>query len=51
MNCDPDTLLCTVSLGQIVLVVFLAATGISISLLGLAEDVQNWWNERTEADK
>ncbi len=50
MNCDPNTLLCEVSMGQIVLVIFLAATGISVSLLGLAEDVQRWWKERTEAD-
>jgi hypothetical protein len=50
MNCDPNTLLCEVSMGQIVLVIFLAATGISVSLFGLAEDVQKWWKERTEAD-
>ena len=50
MNCDPTTLLCEVSIGQIVLVIFLAATGISVSLFGLAEDVQQWWKERTEAD-
>jgi len=50
MNCDPITLLCEVSIGQIVLIMFLAATGISVSLFGLAEDVQKWWKDRTEAD-
>ena len=50
MNCDPTTLLCEVSMGQIVLIVFLAATGILVSLFGLAEDVQKWWKERTEVD-
>ena len=50
MNCDPSTLLCVVSMEQSVLIIFLAFTGISVSLFGLAEDVQKWWKERTEAD-
>ena len=50
MNCDPNTLLCEVSIGQVVLIIFLAATGILVSLFGLAEDVSKWWKERTEAD-
>ena len=46
MNCDIVTLLCEVSLGSIALVLILGFFGISITLFGLVEDLQAWYEEQ-----
>ncbi len=46
MDCDIIKWICEVNLGQVVLILMLALSGVFIALYGLAEDIQSWWLER-----
>ncbi len=46
MICDSITTMCQVPMGAMIMVVFLASVGVSITFWGVAEDIQKWWNER-----
>jgi hypothetical protein len=47
MHCDPVSWVCEINLGAIVLVLFFALAGISVTFYGVAEDVQDWWMENS----
>jgi hypothetical protein len=46
MECDYDLYTCTISMGSIVLVFVLVATGASICLYDIIDGLMEWWSNR-----